>query len=906
MSQVFPINADPRFRIYTAEAGQVAFPVPFPWQDNDDITILRTDLDGVTTTLNEAEHYQLTGAGDVAGGTMTLNEGEEALEGEEFLVLGDASLVRVSSIVQGGRFRYQGTDNDLDRLTLIAQEIHRELGRTLRTAYGVAGAEVEVGGDNRIPLWWQGKLIPGPLWGETVGIPGPGLPPGGMPGQVPVRVAGPDYTTEWQTPASSANLVTFDPTGTGLSSGDVQAALEELDEDLSVGLSLLDGEKVDKAGDVMTGPLGFTHQGSPANPAAGRVSLFARNDNRFYTRTSAGQEQAISRERLTAPLALYVRMDGSDTNDGRADTSGGAVLTIQKAVDLAKLLDSNGFDVTITVRAGTRTVGAIVDGPLVGGGAVNIIGDVATPSNCVINTTSADCFFYTNNARGTVRGFQTTTTTSGACLKAYLGAYVLYGSMIFGACAGMHIDVGTESKVIAAYSYTISGGAVGHFHTGNPCTVSSFAITVTLTGTPAFAAYFAGTAGGYQALGSITFVGSATGKRYLAHKNGTIDVNTTSETFLPGSIAGTTESGGKYCGDVTSADIIGNLGTTDNALLRADGTGGVNAQGSAATLSDNAVLSLSSTTQFNPQVAVNAEYSGTTAGYINFQKGRASGPVSSGDDIGTFVGQARDTASTFRNAASFSFVVAAAPAAGSVDGRILFNTTQSAAAATRMTIGQGLLVGAATGGDKGAGTVNATAVYDDNTLLTCIPLQEEFLARGEVDIAKWDALAPDLVIPEHVQREPATFVYQQQQLADVVEPDELGRLVRRRVEQNVERQLPLVWAEPVYDEVGNIVDAIETPIFDEVCVPEKVIPRVHGTARLFAQMLAEGFDPRDPVQYIAKLQADHALPGMPTRETWEHNALSSGELFNRLWLATEMLAILAMNLHSRVRALEHR
>ena len=53
-----------------------------------------------------------------------------------------------------------------------------------------------------------------------------------------------------------------------------------------------------------------------------------------------------------------------------------------------------------------------------------------------------------------------------------------------------------------------------------------------------------------------------------------------------------------------------------------------------------------------------------------------------------------------------------------------------------------LLVGAATGGNKGAGTVNAVGVYDDNVLLTCMPLQEGFLAGGGVDLDYWDTLAP--------------------------------------------------------------------------------------------------------------------------------------------------------------------
>ena len=51
-----------------------------------------------------------------------------------------------------------------------------------------------------------------------------------------------------------------------------------------------------------------------------------------------------------------------------------------------------------------------------------------------------------------------------------------------------------------------------------------------------------------------------------------------------------------------------------------------------------------------------------------------------------------------------------------------------------------LVVGAPTGGAKGAGTINATAVYDDNVLLTCGPV--ELMREGAVDLAKWDRLAP--------------------------------------------------------------------------------------------------------------------------------------------------------------------
>jgi hypothetical protein len=52
------------------------------------------------------------------------------------------------------------------------------------------------------------------------------------------------------------------------------------------------------------------------------------------------------------------------------------------------------------------------------------------------------------------------------------------------------------------------------------------------------------------------------------------------------------------------------------------------------------------------------------------------------------------------------------------DGNLLLQTVVGDTLATRATVGQGIVVGAATGGDQGAGTVNATAFYDDGVQLT--------------------------------------------------------------------------------------------------------------------------------------------------------------------------------------------
>ena len=57
------------------------------------------------------------------------------------------------------------------------------------------------------------------------------------------------------------------------------------------------------------------------------------------------------------------------------------------------------------------------------------------------------------------------------------------------------------------------------------------------------------------------------------------------------------------------------------------------------------------------------------------------------------------------------------PAAGSEDGRLLFQTCIAGAVAARAYVGDGLVVGSPAGADKGAGTLNATALFQNGAPL---------------------------------------------------------------------------------------------------------------------------------------------------------------------------------------------
>lgn len=275
------------------------------------------------------------------------------------------------------------------------------------------------------------------------------------------------------------------------------------------------------------------------------------NDVQIWSIDNTGGEgvDTDTRERLTASRTYYVRTDGSDSNDGLSNTSGGAFLTLQKAADVVlNDLDLSGFDVTVSVADGAYTAGVSIAAPWIGEGSVYFIGDTTTPSNCTVTVASGNCFALENGARLSVRGFKLSTTGSGNCLQAYLASSMSCQDIEFGACAVSHLECGTGSTILVTGNYSITGSAVSHWHCGSPGIISIGAYTVTLTGTPAFSSYFAGAAQAGNIVSSATFVGSATGTRFVVHKNAFIEAVGGSITTFPGNADGVTNIGGIFAG----------------------------------------------------------------------------------------------------------------------------------------------------------------------------------------------------------------------------------------------------------------------------------------------------------------------------------------------------------------------
>jgi hypothetical protein len=275
-----------------------------------------------------------------------------------------------------------------------------------------------------------------------------------------------------------------------------------------------------------------------------------------------------SRPLLTAARTYYVRTDGSDLNDGLTDSSGGAFLTIQKAVDAAALTDFNGFAVTIQVGAGTYT-GAVTIGNNVGQVAREdfiLTGASATETDFIISTTSESAVTVQDRGSVTIKRLKLQTTTAGHALRVTDQSDAVIDDLNFGAVASGYgqISIDSSSTVYASGNYTISGGGYVHLQCSRGGGFTSAAITVTISGTPAFD-QFVYAVHGWMSLQNITWSGSATGPRFNIADHGAVYVGSGSATALPGDAAGTIWPGGGGVYGNTSAG--GSISGYENAKL---------------------------------------------------------------------------------------------------------------------------------------------------------------------------------------------------------------------------------------------------------------------------------------------------------------------------------------------------
>ena len=260
------------------------------------------------------------------------------------------------------------------------------------------------------------------------------------------------------------------------------------------------------------------------------------------------QAYAGVREVLTANRTYFVRFDGSDSNNGLTNNSGGAFLTIAKAVATARSIDPSSYFVTIQLQDGTWTTGINMSSPMLGGSTLSFVGNTGSPTSCVIT----DTISVTANNTGVslnISGVSLNGTTLG--INCTGGASVTLGTgIVFGAASSSaHMRVnGPGSSIGISANYSITAAGARHYYASPNGFINAFAITVTLSGTLNFSTAFAvADRGALLSTNASTFTGgTVTGKRYDAQTNAVIYTGGGGASHYPGSVAGTTGTGGQY------------------------------------------------------------------------------------------------------------------------------------------------------------------------------------------------------------------------------------------------------------------------------------------------------------------------------------------------------------------------
>jgi hypothetical protein len=293
---------------------------------------------------------------------------------------------------------------------------------------------------------------------------------------------------------------------------------------------------------------------SPGQMVGGQVA---------FLQYDAGKFQLLNpvTPKLAANATFYVNATtGSDTlYDGTSPTvSGfhGPFATIQRAVAQTQVYNMNGFSQTINVDDGSY-VGQVSLPPTNGTGTVNLIGDIANPQNCSLTNTSAfGCAFFQTGGSYSLEGFRVSSTgTTALDGIACGGGSLSIANMRFGPCTRYHYSASHNGNVtVSPGTITIEAGATAAAHMASSLagvmgvdTAPFSPPTLVFLGAVNFSDAFAvvNFAGSIEiAYTSISGVGS-TGLKFDVTMNGLLSTFGNGTGYLPGSVAGSTATGGQ-------------------------------------------------------------------------------------------------------------------------------------------------------------------------------------------------------------------------------------------------------------------------------------------------------------------------------------------------------------------------
>ena len=119
---------------YNGNGVTTVFSFPYRFLANGDLVVVEVSAAGVETTKTLTTDYTLTGAGDDAGGSVTMLVAPAS--GTRLVIYRDTEVVQETDYISGDPFPAETHERALDRLTMIAQEISPAAARAIKVPVG--------------------------------------------------------------------------------------------------------------------------------------------------------------------------------------------------------------------------------------------------------------------------------------------------------------------------------------------------------------------------------------------------------------------------------------------------------------------------------------------------------------------------------------------------------------------------------------------------------------------------------------------------------------------------------------------------------------------------------------------------------------------------------------------------
>jgi hypothetical protein len=287
--------------------------------------------------------------------------------------------------------------------------------------------------------------------------------------------------------------------------------------------------------------------------------------------SSTGQ-MCAGRWALTAATTLFIRPDGSDSNDGLANSAGGAFLTANAAaLFTVKNIDINGrsdFKLEHTCASPPCTINTVAQLLIlpIGVGAstssISFVGGIpiydGDPSGTTLSAPSGCCDIQLDYQAISLNiGSHFTYAGSPSIAAIYLGGGAFanlsggtFGNVSGGGSTNGHITVNSGAKLFVLGNYSITGntGASGTHLFAEFQGYIEFAggLTITCSGITATGVWALAEFNGIVTQPSNTFsgCGSVTGQRFNANTAGGVNSNGGGATYFPGNAGGVATSPG--------------------------------------------------------------------------------------------------------------------------------------------------------------------------------------------------------------------------------------------------------------------------------------------------------------------------------------------------------------------------